>query len=373
MSKNANNKTWALSTAWDGNKYSEPANIPPPVVPVPPVLSVATTTSNSHLINISGGSGATSWVFDYKQNSSPAWIVYSTPAVGTSNINVGSLLANTSYDYKIIATNGAGSNTSTILTASTYSTPSGQLSTGHFFPQKMAMTAVFPRPDSETGTYSGNTAIARNRWAYYDGRNSFPFEMPIAVQGGSRPLIYSILSGPPGMNVGATYGSTNYGVVTWTPNAAISPTSPTTCSVLVTGQDGNTLTITWTIATSSSTNQFLFMSPTGNDSTGTGTISNPFQSFVPLWGATDTTTTYPGRTVYIRGGSYSFYLRGPFTISDYNGCSALRGDYCPTRYLAFPGETVNIDGTTAQIRVGSTSSDLFFGGSSTSRMVINGS
>lgn len=246
----------------------------------------------------------------------------------------------------------------------------GQLAAGHWVPAKMPMGAVFPRPDSETGAYAG-TVYARNRWAYYDGANSVRYEMPVCIQGGARPLMFSVTAGPPGMTVGANYGDSGYSTVTWTPNAAISSGSPTTCTVRVTDQDGSTLDVTWTVATSSSTAQFVFVSPSGNDSTGTGAIGAPFLALAKTIGATSTTTTYPGRMVYMRNGSYAWTSHSDLTGAD-GGSALLDRARQPVVYLSYPDEAVAISMTGGQIH-DAAATDLYFGGTPSSPLTLNGS
>lgn len=43
--------------------------------------------------------------------------------------------------------------------------PGAQLPSGYFVPQKFPMTAVFPRPDSETGSFANSNVNAFHRWA----------------------------------------------------------------------------------------------------------------------------------------------------------------------------------------------------------------
>lgn len=249
--------------------------------------------------------------------------------------------------------------------------PVGQLAAGHFVAAKMPAAVVHPRPDSETGAFTG-TVYARHRLAYYDGVNPVQYECPIAIQGGSRPLMFSITAGPPGMTIGGFFGAANYGVITWTPTAAISKASPVTVTVHVVNQDGSApLDVTYTLATSTSTADFIFLSPTGNDSTGNGTFGNPFRSLAKCSGATITTTTFPGARVYLRGGSYAWATQtggvGP-------GTTGVDLAHHPIVYMAYPGETVTIDATATQLLdSGSGWNDLFYAGSASSRMIINGS
>ena len=70
---------------------------------------------------------------------------------------------------------------------------------GSWMPAKQPMIQVYPRPDSETNTW------ARHRWAYYDGVNAVQYKIPLGVSFGAFPYVFQLLSGPPGMTIGATY------------------------------------------------------------------------------------------------------------------------------------------------------------------------
>src|SRR5580698_5204552 len=128
---------------------------------------------------------------------------------------------------------------------------SGFYPAGSWMPAKQPMIQVYPRPDSETNTF------ARHRWAYYDGANAVQYKIPLGVSFGAFPYVFSLLSGPPGMSIGATFWNTSwnswadaiaagYGTLQWTPSASV---SGATVSVLVTDQQRNTTTITFTVST----------------------------------------------------------------------------------------------------------------------------
>jgi hypothetical protein len=263
------------------------------------------------------------------------------------------------------AASASVSTTAPVASATAGGEVGGQLAAGHWVPAKMSMLAVHPRPDSETGAYSG-TIYDRCRWAYYDGVNSIPYEIPIAIQGGARPLRYQVIAGPSGMTIGQTYGSANYGVVRWTPTAAISTSSPTTCTVRVTDQDGSVLDVTWTVATSSSTAQFVFISTTGSDA-NSGSISSPFRNMSKTIGSASSSTTFPARIVYMRAGSYATAAH-----SGQTGSFGPNRTLQPISYLAYPGEDVTISWAAGQW-VDNGCTGLFFAGSASSRMIVNGS
>jgi len=254
-------------------------------------------------------------------------------------------------------------------------TDPNQLPVGHYVVGKLAPAVVYPRPDSETGTFGSGTVYARHRWAYYDGIHSVEYVVPIGVQGGTRPWKWALTVAPPGATIGAGWTAQNPGVVRWTPTQAYSTSSPANFTVTATDQVGNTITISWTVATSSSTNQFIFVSPSnnaspGNDSTGDGSIGNPFATLAKVMGTTAAASTYPGRIVVMRGGNLAWPL---FTDSTLTGFSALDKTLKPIAYVTFPGENVTIDGSAAGLYdTGAGTDDLFYGGSATGRLTING-
>lgn len=259
--------------------------------------------------------------------------------------------------------------------ANLISSGSGFYPAGHFVNAKMSMAVVFPRPDSDTGAFG--TTIAPHRLAFYDGTNSVPYQTPVAVQGGARPLVWSVVAGPAGMTVGGAYGAADYGIVQWTPSSSISTASPTTVTIRATDQQFNTCDVTWTLATSSSTTDFLFVnSSTGNDTTGNGTYGNPYASLSKVMGINAASTTFPGRRVYLSG-SFQWPTQtgatGPGGGSG-SGYFTVDKTKIPVVYRALPGATVSIDATLSQLSDnGGSSTDLTFCGSYTSRLSINGS
>ena len=252
-----------------------------------------------------------------------------------------------------------------------------QLASGHYVAQKFSMVAVYPRPDAETGTFGG-TVNARHRWAYYDGSNSVRYEVPLKVFGGSPPHRYTLTAGPSGAAVGNTWNAASHGVVTWTPSTSYSTGSPASFTVRVTGQDGNFIDVSWTVATSSSTSQFIFVSNSGDDGTGTGAIGAPFATLSKVMGggSTKTTTTYPGRVVYMRSGSYSTVAHSDGWDGGNGGetikCRLeLSSTYHPMAYVAYPDETVTVSFSGSEITV--SGDDFLWSGSSGAKLIVSGS
>lgn len=224
------------------------------------------------------------------------------------------------------------------------STFNGLYPAGSWIPAKQPMIQVYPRPDSETNTW------ARHHWAYYDGVNSVQYKIPLGVSFGAFPYVYQLLSGPPGMTIGASFwqsdwsfaqaAAAGYGYLLWTPSGSVTNAS---VSVLVTDQQMNTLTITFTVSTSSSTAQFIFIDAVkGNDSTGTGTISAPWQTFNKARGSTYNGTANPNTLCYLRAGTYAIPADASNSIDVSTAISQINTSIKPSAFMGFPGDTAPV-------------------------------
>lgn len=259
-----------------------------------------------------------------------------------------------------------------------------QLAAGHFIAEKFSMVAVYPRPDAETGSFGATNA--RHRWAYYDGgSNNIQYELALKVFGGAGPHRFTMIAGPSGATVGNIWNAASHGVVKWAPNTSYSTGSPAQFTVRVTGQDGNSIDISWTVATSASIDvggKFIFLSNSGNNSTGNGSIASPWQSLPKVMGSARTASTYPSCLVVLRGGTYAMSAHS----DAWNGGNGSESVKCrvelnaanhPMAYMVYPGENATIDFSGAEITMGINSGgtpahDFFLSGSSTSRLVISG-
>ena len=257
-----------------------------------------------------------------------------------------------------------------------------QLPAGNFVAQEFGMVAVAPRPDTETGSFTGDFATdnvnARYRWAYYDGVTPVRYELAIKLFGGSAPHIYELITGPSGMTVGNNRTPEDHGVIKWTPTSAHNYLNPANVTVKVYGQDGNTLNLTFSIQTTSSTEKFIFVNADSGDDSGDGSIDDPFQTLNELMVAASTSVTYPNRIVYLRGSTENYT-----TVAHTDAWMPTEEDTIPARigldinnhprsYVAFPDESVTIDFSDAQIITGN-GDDFFFSGSSTNDLRILGS
>lgn len=221
-----------------------------------------------------------------------------------------------------------------------------QLAAGHWVAANQTLRVVYPRPNAETSSYS------RHRKAYYDAVNSIQYRIPVGVMGGAYPYRYQCTTCPSGASIGEAYGDANYGVFTWTPGGVFSGEP---ISITVTDQALSTVSVTWTIDTSSSTSDFVFVSTSGNDTTGTGAIGAPFATLQKVLGTTAASSTYPGRIVYFRTGTYAVTSQTGASIA---GTSHINSGTKPVAFIGYPGETVTWSFTNAALYANS--DDLFF-------------
>jgi hypothetical protein len=169
----------------------------------------------------------------------------------------------------------------------------------------------------------------------------------LGVSFGAFPYVYQLLSGPPGMSIGATFWNTSwtgfaqamaagYGYLNWTPTGSV---TNSTVSILVTDQQMNTLTITFTISTSSSTSQFIFLDAVNGSDSNAGTISSPWQSFTKANGTTYNTTNNANALCYLRQGTYSIPASTANSINSGDILAELNTTIKPSAWMGFPGDT----------------------------------
>ena len=136
------------------------------------------------------------------------------------------------------------------------------------------------------------------------------YNIRLGVIGGSSRYTFALDAAPPGMAISSN------GTVTWTPAAALNGQSfPVTYRV--TDSKGQVVTQSFTISVT--TSGFYFVSTTGNDTTGSGTLQSPWATINK--GLSSGAT---GDTVYVRAGTY--VQKWTFVSGKAN------------RIVAFPGE-----------------------------------
>ncbi len=82
--------------------------------------------------------------------------------------------------------------------------------------------------------------------------------------------------------------------------------SPHTFTFRATDQLGATTDITYTAAVyaNTDTSRFMYISPSGNDTTGTGTRASPKLTLAACWGSTEDTSTHANKQIFFVGGTY---------------------------------------------------------------------
>lgn len=214
-----------------------------------------------------------------------------------------------------------------------------QLAAGHFIPAKFAPAIVGPSAATEAGTDAA--------WSRYRRCPSgIAYRVPIAVTGGAWPFLYELTTAPSGMTVGAQYGDTDYGILSWS-----NPTVGThSIAARVTDQDGTVVTRSWSLEVidRENTTYFVFCdSVNGSDSTGDGSFSDPFATVLGWYGTTPGATTafnsatFNGRQAFYRAGTYATNL-----ITDPDGYpNRVRwySSYKPVVHVGYPGEVASFD------------------------------
>jgi len=176
-------------------------------------------------------------------------------------------------------------------------------------------TLEFTRPHSSMD--------ANDRWtAAYPG---LEYNVRPGVIGGVYPFRYSLNNAPSGMTIDAATGE-----ITW-PNPQ---TTASNISITVEDTKGTSVTsATWSITVA--TTRFKFFSPSGDNTTGDGSLGSPWQTLGKFQSSTSTTTIGIFRT-------------GTFITDDcdiVDGRSTRWGTALsrPSIFLAYPGETVVFD------------------------------
>ena len=343
------------------------------------LVSVDASGAESGLISGTAASAASGDVFTLEwvpQTNTLTAYLNGAPISGVSTVD-STYASGLAFGFAFDAENH---NASTMLAfagdGSQVATVSGFLPAGHWVAAKMPLNIVHPRPDTETGPFTA-TVYARHRLAYYDGVNPIQYECPIRVQGGARPHVYQVIAGPAWLQIGASYGSSMYGILHGTPTGTIANTAPATVTVRVFGQDQASTDVTFTLATSNSTADFVFVdSVHGNDTTGNGTYGTPFATLAKVMGTNVSQTTFPGARVYMSGSLQWPTQSGSQGPAPGNGVGYfdVGQTKVPVVYMALPGQSVSIDASLVQLTDWNGAfSDLYIAGSGSSRLAIVGS
>ncbi|TCS44118.1 Ig domain-containing protein [Reinekea marinisedimentorum] len=202
------------------------------------------------------------------------------------------------------------------------------LDEGEFISAKMPMHLVYPRPNIESN------ADSRHRWAH----SEMEYQIPIGVQGGAWPFKYELVEAPAGAEIGEYFDGAGYGVISWTPS---SNSGTYSFEVLVTDQDGSTVTAEWTVDVDNE--KFVFIEDEYNG-VQSGTFNEPLEDFSDWYLGDAADTTYAGKIVVFRGGNYSMVGDAD---NNYNV------NFTPAdktlAFVGYPGEKVVVDSSKAQV------------------------
>lgn len=198
-----------------------------------------------------------------------------------------------------------------------------------FYPLEL----VLPRQaGTAPSTDAGIVSVPSGHFIFFAHPN-VPYEFEPVIKGGAFPYTLELLNAPAGMVLVDSVNDDGFVVkrIRW-PN----PAGTVTPSLRVTDAAGTVREEPWTIVTT--TADWKFFSPSGNDTTGDGSFASPWQTLVKAQ-----TSTANQRCVF-RAGTYSF--QGiPVTVM---GDGNQRAQWGPGRgssiqLIAFPGETVEFD------------------------------
>ena len=205
--------------------------------------------------------------------------------------------------------------------------PSGGAGEASVYPLEL----VSPREAATAPSADAGTPDMPSGHRIFKAYPGIEYNIRAVVIGGAYPYTFSLSNAPSGMTINATTGE-----ISW-PNPTGGPVTP---SVTVTDYENTTITEAWTITVT--TSGFEFYATDGNDSTGDGTISSPYQT---LGHARSNTAN---SILYFRAGTYSM---SNFTTlgltADYGGgnlkCGWGPGRGSSVQMLAYPGESVTFD------------------------------
>lgn len=233
------------------------------------------------------------------------------------------------------------------------SSDSWQLPESNFVGAKMPMTVVHPRSFSASDGGDETASWARHKKAY----PGIEYRIPISIQGGAYPFYYEILEAPEWLSIAGKVWEEGYGEL-----HGIAPSQtggPYTVRVKITDQELTEKIVEFPLTVTDSTNDFIFVDANAPTS-GNGTIGSPFNSLGNdvFAGGDRLATTYPGRAVYLRGGTHDLLPENPASRR-----MRITVERFPFVFLGYPGEVVTVNFANGRIITeGSTATDLFFGG-----------
>lgn len=189
-------------------------------------------------------------------------------------------------------------------------------------PTYSPLTVLYPRATGNGGLGSGTGLESSHR--IYKAYPGLEYNIRAAVVGGSYPYTFALSNAPSGMTIDA-----NTGEISW-PDP---DTTATDIVMTVTDSEDAEATGTWTVTVG--TSGFVFVDAAAGTN-GSGTLASPFNSLVNLKAGGGT------NIAYFRAGTYvPVYDYG--TEGGNHFASMFFGATHPTQWLAYPGETVEID------------------------------
>lgn len=220
-----------------------------------------------------------------------------------------------------------------------------RLPAGHFEPARFPLTAIHPRPDSET------SPEAYHRVAHPGMR----WDCPVRAAFGAYPYHAQIITGPAGMSIGSWLAKqpdgeltedAAYCTLTWL--KPVVGTHP--IAVRIADQEGKTVDFTWTLVVDTQHHYFVAPAATGK---GDGSSRADQAAFSGVYGASDKDPSpAKGKVVVLATGSYplatSFHL------------VAAWGK--PVSLMAYPGDTPEIVAQAPGVRFLANSSDTMLSG-----------
>jgi hypothetical protein len=203
-----------------------------------------------------------------------------------------------------------------------------------------ALRVLIPTAVGAVGT--GKHASNRIYRAY----QGIPYQIRAACSGGDWPYTWSLSSQPTGMTIvsgpATVNGSGNTdGYINWPDPQATDSSITVTC----TDRDGDTASATWgiTVSTTIGDDGFCFIDndATNGDTTGTGSLVNPFKTIGRLMDGTDPCAR---AIVYVRGDTASPYNWTGHSLNAEGGTVPRWAEDAgePVIFIGYPGDTMPI-------------------------------
>ena len=177
---------------------------------------------------------------------------------------------------------------------------------------------------TSVGTLYGPIEFEIISWPLTKAYPGIEYNIKIGAIGGQYPYLYTLEQNPDGMVIDSSTG-----IVSWTPDISLENTNVDVV-LSVTDNTGSSINQSFSINVTKA--GFFFISPTGNDSSGNGSIGSP-------WRSLNSSINKAGSDgiIYARGGNYTESV----SIS---GSSS-------NKWIAFPGETPVLDLNFSTIRM----------------------